>query len=40
MPDYEESEPDEGLPDDDKKVYSTVSLCCLSVTNPFRNQVI
>jgi hypothetical protein len=40
MPDYEESENNDGPPEDDKKVYSTVSLCCLSVTNPFRNQII
>lgn len=40
MPEYCESEQEEGLPEDDKKVYSTVSLCCLSVTNPFRNQII
>lgn len=28
------------MPEEDKKVYSTVSLFCLSVTNPFRNKII
>lgn len=32
---------DSDMPDDsEQKNYATVSLCCLSVTNPFRNKII
>ena len=38
MPNYPE---DDDLPGNDAtKNYATVSLCCLSVTNPFRNKII
>jgi hypothetical protein len=33
---------DDDMPNDgdSQKNYATVSLCCLSVTNPFRNKII
>jgi len=39
MPAYPD---DDDLPNlnDQQKNYATVSLCCLSVTNPFRNKII
>ena len=33
----DDDEPNDG---DSQKNYATVSLCCLSVTNPFRNKII
>lgn len=39
MPNY--SDDDEGANNEDsQKNYATVALCCLSVTNPFRNKII
>lgn len=38
MPAYPEAE--EANINDQQKNYATVSLCCLSVTNPFRNRII
>jgi hypothetical protein len=38
MPPYPEN--DETNVNSEQKNYATVSLCCLSVTNPFRNKII
>jgi hypothetical protein len=38
MPPYPDAE--EGQTGGDSKNYATVSLCCLSITNPFRNKII
>jgi hypothetical protein len=39
MPVYPEEE-DPTMQQDSQKNYATVALCCLSVTNPFRNSII
>jgi len=38
LPQYPDDEDEDGQ--DASKNYATVSLCCLSVTNPFRNKII
>jgi hypothetical protein len=38
LPPYPEN--DETNVNNEQKNYATVSLCCLSVTNPFRNKII
>jgi len=38
LPPYPEN--DETNVNKEQKNYATVSLCCLSVTNPFRNKII
>jgi len=38
LPPYPDAE--EGQISDNSKNYATVSLCCLSITNPFRNKII
>ena len=39
MPNYSDEE-DNNAQNDSQKNYATVALCCLSVTNPFRNKII
>jgi len=39
MPAYPDEDDAFGI-NDASKNYATVSLCCLSVTNPFRNKII
>lgn len=38
LPDFPDD--DDDVDGDAQKNYATVSLCCLSVTNPFRNKII
>lgn len=40
FPAYPGADVDPSSQDKQQKNYATVSLCCLSVTNPFRNKII